>query len=316
MLKYIFSFIVLITSLSSIAQKKHTNKADMDSLKQGGDMEKPTSYVRISAGVGNQLLSLSNKALNAQQVSNKVVFTPSLGYYHKSGFGISATGYLLSDSTTSGLYQTALTPSYEYDGDNLSSGISYTRYIVKNKYGGAIAPIQNDIYANLLFKKPWLRPGVAIGISNGVYKEINLVTVNLPGIGLRSFIDTATTKTNAFTLIGMLEHTFEMGGLMSADDYLSFTPAIMLNAGSSKVVTTHQNRFTPNVQDNKRKFRGGTGQPDVIPFGIQSIGANFNFAYSIGKFTFEPQLYLDYYLHDSDTNKFTQVYNIVFAFMF
>jgi hypothetical protein len=90
----------------------------------------------------------------------------------------------------------------------------------------------------------------------------------------------------------------------------------MLNAGSSKLVTTHMNKYSVNVQNNRRKLRTGKGQSDVTPFDVQSIGSNLDLSYTIGKFTIEPQLYLDYYLHASTTSRFTQVYNILFAFDF
>ena len=311
MKRFLFSILYLTITLSAIAQKEETDKAS------GEEADKPSSYFKIGAGIGNQLLSVNNKALNASQINNKLIFTPNIGYYHKSGLGISFVGYLLSDSGSTNFYQSGLTPSYELDGEDFSFGISYTRYFVKNKYGGSNSPIQNDFYVNTLFKKGWIQPGLAIGFSNGIYKEINLVTVTLPVLGTRTFLDTASTKTTAFSLIGSIGHTFEFDNVISGEDLLSFTPALMLNAGSSKLVTTHQNRYSASgfQNPNRRRIRGNN-QSDVTKFGLQSVGANLGLVYSVGSFSLEPQLYLDYYLQASDTKKFTQVYNINFAFTF
>ena len=307
--------LLLILGFTSIrAQEK-----EKDSPDSSDDKTRQTSYLRIGAGIGNQLLSLHNKALNAGQSTNTIIFTPSIGYYHKSGFAIAFEGYLLSDSGSTNFYQTSLTPSYEYDGKEITAAVSYSRYFVKNQYGGSASPIQNDLYSSVVFKKGWLWPSVAVGYSSGKYKEINLVTVNIPSIGPRTFYDTATTKTTAFSLIGSIEHTFEFYEVLSKNADLSFTPSLMANAGSAKYIVTHANKFSvanTGTTRRKGKLRPGSGESGNSPFALQSVGANFDFLYTIGKFSFEPQLYLDYYLLQTDSKKFTQVYNINFALSF
>ena len=88
--KVFFSILLLISSVVTLAQKQ-TKKAMLDSLKQNdetmemlGDMDKPLSYVKIGVGIGNQLFSVHNKALDASQTNTNLVLTPSIGYYHKS----------------------------------------------------------------------------------------------------------------------------------------------------------------------------------------------------------------------------------------
>ena len=316
MLKLTLPFLLLCICTTSIeAQKKQTEDPG-----ENQEAAAPSSYFKIAAGIGNQLLSIHNKALNAGQNVNGIIFTPSVGYYHKSGFGISFEGYLLKDSGSTNFYQSSLTPSYQYEGTDVSFGISYSRYFVKNKYGAVSSPIQNDFYTNVVFTKNWLKPGIALGYSSGKYKEINLVTVNFPQIGTVTFPDTATTKTTAFSLIGNLEHTFEFSNVLSPDGDLSFTPSLVANAGSAKFIVTHANRFSASVMNNPRgngRVRGGgTGESGVSKFGLQSIGANFDMIYSIGIFSLEPQVYLDYYLQQTDTKKFTQVYSINLAVTF
>src|SRR5829696_5103072 len=57
---------------------------------------KPTSYVFVNLGIGNRLFSIRNNALNAKQsVTSTVIYTPSLGYYHKTGFSIIGGASLL-----------------------------------------------------------------------------------------------------------------------------------------------------------------------------------------------------------------------------
>ena len=101
---------------------------------------------------------------------------------------------------------------------------------------------------------------------------------------------------------------------------MSFTPAFMLSLGSGKELVSHMNKYSAtNISStNRRKLRGSLndGQSNVQKFGVQSIGANFDLMYTIGKFTIEPQLYLDYYLQTTTTSRLTDIYNIVFAIDF
>ena len=55
-----------------------------------------TSYGLVSVGIGNRLFSLHNNTLNAKQSgTSTLVFTPTAGYFHKSGFSLSAGANLL-----------------------------------------------------------------------------------------------------------------------------------------------------------------------------------------------------------------------------
>lgn len=312
--------IIVSCSFFAIAQSKKTEEAV-----SGEDTSGKVSYFKVAAGVGNQLLSIHNKALNASESVNGIIFTPSIGYFHKSGLGLSLQGYLLSDSGSTNFYQTSITPSYEYEGNNVAFGISYSHYFVKNKYGSLATPIQNDFYASVVGKKGWINPGVALGYSSGISREINLVTVNIPQSGTVTFPDTTTTKTKAISLIGSLGHTFEFSNVFTKDGDLNFTTSLLANAGSAKFDVTHANRYSAAISNSRTRrgrgrLGGGTGTSangsEVSKFALQSVGANFELGYGIGQFGVYSQLYLDYYLPQTDSKRFTQVYNITVSYAF
>ena len=79
--------------LDSLFAKGDTT-AVMDSLMQDFDafldsLSQPKSFFSIGAGTGNRTFSIKNNALNAQEATTKQLsFTPTLGYYHKTGLGI------------------------------------------------------------------------------------------------------------------------------------------------------------------------------------------------------------------------------------
>ena len=51
------------------------------------DARKNKSYFDIGIGMGNGMFSIKNNTLNAgQAITSKLFYTPTLAYYHKSGF--------------------------------------------------------------------------------------------------------------------------------------------------------------------------------------------------------------------------------------
>ena len=331
MLKLSFLLFVFLTiSFFSFSQKNPSDKAILDSLKKNDELiklldeiDKPSSYFKIDVAVGNRLFSIRNNSLNALEDDNKLVITPALSYFNKSGFGISFATFLLNDSGKTSLFQSSLTPSYEYQtGKKIYAAASYTRYFVKDSYSSTPSPIQNDFYANAYLKKPWLQPGIAIGYSSGKYNERVFVDT-FARIGNQNvpvkFTDTISTNTKAFSLIGSVQHSFEAYELLSKKDAFSFTPQLMLNAGSDSYTEKHKvtsaNAALVNARRKKKTARNNTISAND-KFQFQSLGLNLDLNYTFGKFNLEPVLYLDYYLPKTDQKRFTQVFNVDLGFTF
>jgi hypothetical protein len=295
----------------------------MDSLLENDEMLKminsytrPSSYFTINIGVGNRLYSIQNKAIQSLQNTSNLVISPSAGYYHKSGFGISFTGFLLSDNNKTDFYQYSLSPFYNYTKGKVANvSISYTHYFEKNIYSANTSPIQNEFYSSLSFKKPWLKPGISAGYSSGTYHEIikidTIIRVANQQVRIK-YIDTTTTKLSSFSLIGNLEHSFRFYNIFSKKDGLSFTPQFSLITGintyqvSHKSTTTNYNSFTKKRSKRIRNFQSQAGKKK---YQAQSLGLDLDLNYSIGIFYFEPELYLNYYLPKTNDKRLTQIFN-------
>ena len=296
-------------------------QTDDEIMKELNKEEKST--LKIGSGIGNKVFSTHNNSLNAQQTDKAIVFTPFIGYYHKSGLSLTATGYLLNSSGNSGLLQYAINPAYDYYDDNISSTVSYTHYFVTSNYNTALTPVQNDFYASMNAKKGWLQPGFQIGYAAGTYKEITPVdtTVRTAGINTHyQFIDTASIKQSSFSLTGTLQHTFNFSKVISGDDLLSFTPQFLLNFGSGKYSVNQSSSgsysFLVKRKRAKKNFRNTNQQSSNSPFKAESIGLNLEGGYSIGKFEIEPDIYFDYYLPKTNAKKLTTVFTINFSYNF
>lgn len=319
---YLLVFIWIVACRGYAQTTPVTKLSDTDSIDVLNDLRslvdsanRPVSYAFANIGIGNRLFSLNNNTLNAKQSNtNVVIYSPSIGYFHKSGFGLTAGANLLNDSAGFGVNQYSVSPSYDLTGNkNIGFGISYTHYFVNNKFSAFSSPIQNDFFASFNYKKTWLQPGIGVGYATGEYNEARYKDTVIAG-AKRHFYDSVNYHLNAFSIMLTAGHPFLWYGVLDKSDGVVFTPTLMANAGSGKTTITHKTNALAIF--NILNKRGRIPKLQQNEFEMQSIGLNLDLNYTIGNITIEPQLYLDYYLPDTDTKRFSQVFifNIGYAF--
>ncbi|GAB2817712.1 hypothetical protein [Ferruginibacter profundus] len=315
-----------VAQTDSLSQK---DKEALDSMLANDEFLKmmkdgPKSSFDVSIGVGNGAFSSHNNAANATGVDNKIIFTPSLMYRTKSGFSFGVTGFLITDSTGSlNLYQTGLSAGYDYTGKTVNAGITYTRYLSeKNKYNNN-SLYQNDIYGYIKKAKGIIQPGLALGFDNGAYKEAVFESYSkkihrllpLPNGSdttiVISGIDSTHNKTSYFSVSANIEHDFSFYKLFDKDDELDFVPSLILNMGSDQLTQTHLNKiFDRKVLSKRKKIEASN------KFQVQSVAASFDFNYGIGKFSLQPNVYLDYYLPETTGKRFTAIFSVTAGLSF
>ena len=286
-------------------------------------MKKDISYVDVNIGAGNGTFSLKNNALNAGQAqTNKIYYSPSVGYYHKSGLALTISGFLASDIGELKMYQYVINPSYTYSNKNVEAGISYTRYIEGSGASFAVSPFTNDFYASGVYKKTWVEPGIALGYSFG--KQVEYYDTSFwfnPQPPAQPRIihirDTITTKLSGFSLSLSASHTWEFLELVNKKDALEIKPALMLNAGSQNWNISHSNKMLnrfPRVGNAlKNRFGNGSGSEK---FNLQSLAFLAEVTYYYGKFYLQPQIYLDYYLPTTTEKRLTSLFSVTFGISF
>lgn len=326
MMKFFLSLLLLSMGPVVFGQQKtitEAEKASLDSMLQNDEFFnmmkeaiKPKSYFLVSAGLGNSYFSVKNKRLEAAQLDNKIVFTPEFAYYHKSGFALAADAFLTSFNGKSNFYQFSLTPSYSLRSDKkVSLSLSYTRFFRRSGYESAASPIQNDIFGSLYLKKPWLQPGLSLGFSEGkntVYKHIDTFFLGQQ----RKFTDTAKISIRTFSVSAFVQHEFEFYDVLKKDDGLSVVPKILLNAGSNKYTEKHYNPYSAFFKRVAQRLASLGRLQDNSSFEVQSAACSLDVNYLIGKFGFEPQVYLDYYFPDTTDKKFTYVCSFAISYSF
>jgi len=298
------------TSISSSKDSTQLLKAD-DPLKDV--LSDDDSYFNAGFGIGNSLFSARNTVLKSKQSSARtLIYSPTISYFNKSGFNITAGASLLKDTSTGfGVNQYILAPGYELQNDqNIDFSIVYTHYFVTNKYSNFSSPIQNDLYTNITYKKPWLKPGIAIDFSNGEYKDETRKTM---------LYDSSTNKLKVFSFIASVAHGFNWTGLFTKEDNFLLTSSLLFNAGSNNLTIYHntnasnQNeRNILQIKSKKSKFL----KLQNTKFAPQSFGIDMDGSYTINKFTIEPEIYLDYYLPKTIINRLTSVFSLSLLYRF
>lgn len=325
-MKGLLSICFLLMTHIGFAQKKTFSEAEkvtLDSLFKDDEFFnmiknsfRPKSYFQVSAALGNSYFSVRNKRIDATQLESKLVFTPDLSYYHKSGLSIAAAAFLTSFDGNSDFYQYSLTPSFTVRrSKTIAATVSYTRFFRRTGFESAASPIQNDLYGTVYFKKPWLQPGISLGLSGGNntdYKKVDSVLFGLQ----RIFTDTIKSTIQAFSVSAYVQHSFEWMNILNKKDGISFTTKLILNAGSNKYSEKHYNPYAAYINRFlQRRNLLGRLQYNT-PFEVQSLACNLDLNYIIGKFGFEPQFYLDYYLPETTDKKITFIFSLALSYTF
>ncbi len=280
-------------------------------------MRKNKSYLDVNLGMGNGVFSLKNNSLNAEQaVTNKLFYTPSVSYYHKSGFTLTATGFIANDDGKLSMYRYAISPSYMYNGKKINVGISYTRFIEGSATSFQVSPYKNDLYGSFTYKKTWVQPGIAFGFSAGKmedYYDTAFWFFNTV-VHIR---DTITTRIYGFSATLSASHRWDFYKLLGKKDALQIQPTLMLNAGSQHWNISHSSSLGQRrlIVQNYLKRRFGDGSSSDS-FKVQSFGFLGGITYYYGKFYLQPQLYLDYYLPTTTEDRFTTLFSVTAGFSF
>ena len=107
----------------------------------------PHSYLLASLSMSKGYYNFERKNSYLIETSKKLTYSPTLGFYHKGGLGITGTGYIVDDGVNLNFYQGAITPSYDYlNNKSLATGISYTKFFTKDSLPFYTTPLQNELY--------------------------------------------------------------------------------------------------------------------------------------------------------------------------
>ncbi len=320
MLKKLLLFILVTHNFlygqGQIDSLSENDKALLDSMMANDEFlnlikeDKAKNTFDVSVALSNGIFSATNNAANATSNLSQLIIIPTFNYNFKQGISVGISGFLSKDDINNiSLYQTALTAGYDFSNKKVSSGLSYTRYLSdKNKYNSK-SIYQNDFYGHLKRTKGLLQPAIYLGYANGTYKDVALRQISGTNI---FFKDTTTNTTSYFSATASVAHDFSFYKIFNKKDGLDFTPSIFVNLSSDNLTQLHTNR----IFERLKRLSIYKKSEEVNKFQLQSVAASLNFTYSIGKFFFQPNIYLDYYLPETVYQKLSTVVSVSTGFTF
>jgi hypothetical protein len=282
--------------------------ADLRSLLDSMGIRK--SFFSVDLGVGNRLFSLRNNSFNAQQIAeNRVSFTPSVSYYHKSGLGISATAFMSAFDGQASFYQYAFSPSYDYlNNRKVAFGVSYAYYLTRDDLSFYATPFRHELYGYVRGRKGWLRPGFNAGWASGSYQEISRLDTVVFGIP-RRITDTSTVNLTDLAFGFSASHHIDFDDIFKKGDGLTIIPTAMLTLGAQTYDL--QSKTTIISGSRLRNFTRRYNTTDFENTGLrfQSISFSLNASYFLDKLSLSGGYFLNYFIPDTD-RKFTHVFSV------
>lgn len=282
----------------------------------------PHSYLLGSVAFGRGYFNYLSKSTVFVETQKSLTYTPTLGYFHKSGLSLLGTGNIVNENNKANLYQVAVSPGYDYlKNRDFATGFTYTKFFTKDSLSFYTTPLQNELYAYFTYRKWWLRPTVALSYGWGsrtdyMERETLIQDLRLLRRGVTRI--NSTESVTDFSLITSLRHDFYWLGVMSYKDHLRFTPQLSFISGTQKFgFNQSANTYATTIRTNSNILYNSENVylDDQLDFQPLSLTMFLRGEYSIGKFFIQPQLVLDYYFPATDKN-FSTLFSCNVGFIF
>ncbi len=269
----------------------------------------PRSYFMSTLSIARGYFNFSSKTNQFLETTPKLTYSPMLTWYHKSGFGVNATGYMVNDEENLNLYQFSLSPSFDYLQDrNLATGISYTRYFSKDSLPFYTSPLRNELYAYFTYRRWWIKPMVAVSYGWGSrsdyeQREEQILSLRLRPTGY-TYVNT-TESVSDFSVMTSVRHDFYWLDVFTYNDHIRFTPQINFTSGTQKFGFNQTSNTYGTTLRNAANVLYSTESvylDDQLDFQPLSLTFYLRGEYSLGKFFVQPQFMVDYYFPATSNN--------------
>ncbi len=263
------------------------------------EMMPKKNYFSAGIGFGTGFFNFKNMSTETFDSEKKLMISPTVSFYHKSGLGIAATGFAVSEDKLN-FYQASLTPSYDYiKRGKWNLGVSYTRFFTKDDLPFYTTPISNELSAYFSYKKLFVKPAVSVAYGWGSRTEYEKhkqdVMLLRRSRDPRVIIVENTESVRDLSVLLSVRKDIDFMDVFSSGDLFTITPVLAFSSGTQNFglntsfssPSKRMNSFLPGNQyiQNKNGFDS------------QSASAILRADYSIKKFFVQSQFLLDYYLH-------------------
>lgn len=283
---------------------------------------KPRSYALFNVGMGSRVFNFQSESDVLLNASKNFSVLPSLGYFHKSGFGLNAAATILKEPEGFNAFQFSTTASYDYlKNRDFITGISFTHFFTKDSLNFYTSPLANEAYVYFSIRKSWIKPTLSASYGWGTrtsYEEreeqIRLLRLRRNGV---TRIET-TESIHDFNINLSIRHDFYWLNVLSAKDFIRLTPQLSLTSGTQKFgFNQNSNSYATYklTRSNVLYNSENVSLSDKMSFQPLSVTAFLKSEFSKGKFFFQPQVIFDYYIPASE-QKFTTTFLLNTGLMF
>lgn len=322
---FLFTILFVSSTVVSSAQKaldsltSDIDLADYDALFSELDnlldsLAEPRSLAVFNLAVGKSYLTFE-KQTAASETNKRLSYTPSFGYFHKSGFGLNLGTSFINYGTGLGPYQHAITASYDYQKKKqFTTGVTFSRFITKKDLPFYTSPLQNELYGYFTYRHHWLKPSIGVSYGWGSRESFEEVREKIKNIkaARRGFVRINTVeKVNDLNLITSVRHDFYFLRAL-ASDRIRVTPQLSFVSGSQRFGFNQTSNSYATVRKTGRSILYNSENvtfDDEFKFQPISLTAFLKTEYAKGKLYIQPQLMLDYYFPASADN-FSAIFSV------
>jgi hypothetical protein len=269
----------------------------------------PRTYTVINLGASTGFYDYIPDEGFILETKRKFILTPSVGYYHKSGLGISGSVAILNEKPKLNPYQFLTSVSYDYlKSMKFVTGISATHFFTRDTLDFYTSPLKNELYAYFTYRDLWFKPSVAASYgwgSRSSYEERERYITSLR-LRRRGYtrIDTEE-RISDFNIMVSVRHDFYWLNVFTQKDYLRLSPHISFTSGTQKFgfnQTTNTYGSTRIQKKDEPSRSENINLDDRMEFQPLSVSASLKSELSIGKYFIQPQFMVNYYLPVPDKN--------------
>ncbi|MGH2552512.1 MAG: hypothetical protein ACRDEB_02280 [Chitinophagaceae bacterium] len=282
----------------------------------------PNSYFLASLSFSKNYYNFETKNSLSIVPTKKLTYSPTLGYYHRSGFGVTTTGYIVNDETNTNFYQFSISPTFDYlHNKKLATGLSFTRYVTKDSLPFYTTPLQNELYAYFTYRKTWIRPTLAVSYGWGSRSDFMKRESLIQDLRLRrrgfTYINTKESIKD-FSLMTSVRHDFYWLNIFHNNDHFRFSPQFTLTSGTQKFgFNLSSSTYATTIRTNSNVLYSTENVylDDQLKFQPLSLSLYLRCEYFIGRFFIQPMFIMDYYFPARSDN-FTSLFTVNAGLMF
>ena len=286
----------------------------------------PRNMWLISIGAGNSFLNYQSASTQSLQADNKIIYSPSIGFFHKSGLGINLSSGIVNGGSGFIPFQYVATGSYDYLRSHVfSTGVSYSHFFTRDTLSFYTTPIQNEVLLYVGYKRSWLRPSLTATYGWGSFTSYEerqeqikkLRKKKNTGTPGNTTVETEETV-NDFSLAASVRHDFYWQNIINKKGVLRLTPRITFTSGTQKFGfnQTSSSYSATKAGGNKVKYISeNITLDDELYFQPLSLAAFIKPEVTFGNFFIQSQIAFDYYF-PADSKNFTTNFSMNLGFLF